>query len=85
MTPVVALVVTHDAQMASWARRRSSQVSALPRLHRDFEALVADLERQFRFIGDSGAYQFLYVVDEEVQPHGQWPASQQRNSGRRRA
>ena len=55
------------------------------RSHRDFEALVAGLERQFRFIGDSGAYQFLYAVDEEVQPHEQWPAWQQRNSGRRRA
>ena len=39
------------------------------RSHADFEALVADLRRQFRFIGDSGAYQFLYMVAEPVPPH----------------
>jgi Methyladenine glycosylase len=41
----------------------------------DFDATVADLKRQFRFIGDSGAYHFLYAVDEPVPPHEQWFAS----------
>jgi DNA-3-methyladenine glycosylase I len=40
--------------------------------HADFEATVADLKRDFRFIGDSGAYQFLYAVDEPVPSHHEW-------------
>jgi hypothetical protein len=36
------------------------------RSHGGFEPTVADLKRQFRFIGDSGAYYFLYVVGEQV-------------------
>jgi 3-methyladenine DNA glycosylase Tag len=43
--------------------------------HEDFDAAVADLKRQFRFIGDMGAYYFLYVVDEPVPPHSEWMAS----------
>jgi DNA-3-methyladenine glycosylase I len=41
----------------------------------DFDATVADLKRQFRFIGDSGAYHFLYVVNEPVPSHEEWFAS----------
>jgi 3-methyladenine DNA glycosylase Tag len=48
------------------------------RSHADFDALVADLKREFRFIGDSGAYLFLYMVNEPVPAHEQW-------LGRRRA
>jgi 3-methyladenine DNA glycosylase Tag len=44
------------------------------RSHGGFEATVADLKRQFRFLGDTGAYYFLYVVGEQV-PHEEWSAS----------
>jgi 3-methyladenine DNA glycosylase Tag len=40
--------------------------------HGGFESTVADLKRQFRFIGDTGAYYFLYVVGEQVPPHEEW-------------
>jgi hypothetical protein len=40
-----------------------------------FEETAADLKRQFRFIGDSGAYYFLYVVGEAVPPHDEWFAA----------
>jgi 3-methyladenine DNA glycosylase Tag len=45
------------------------------RSHGGFEETVADLKRQFRFLGDTGAYYFLYVVGEEVPPHDEWSAS----------
>jgi Methyladenine glycosylase len=51
--------------------------------HGGFQETVADLKRQFRFIGDSGAYHFLYVVDQPVPPHDEWFAAT-RSSGRRR-
>lgn len=38
----------------------------------DFEAVVADLRKRFRFLGDTGAYYFLYVVGERVPAHGEW-------------
>jgi hypothetical protein len=43
-----------------------------------FEETVADLKRQFRFIGDSGAYHFLWSVGEPTPPHGEWPAPRRR-------
>jgi 3-methyladenine DNA glycosylase Tag len=46
--------------------------------HADPAALAADLQRQFRFIGPSGAYMFMYMVDEEVPPHDQWPTRRAR-------
>ena len=41
----------------------------------DFQATVADLKRQFRFLGDTNAYYFLFVVGEEVPEHAEWSAS----------
>jgi 3-methyladenine DNA glycosylase Tag len=49
----------------------------------DTAAAAADLQRQFRFIGPSGAYMFLYTVGEPVPPHGEWPSSQRRARSRR--
>jgi 3-methyladenine DNA glycosylase Tag len=48
------------------------------RSHGSFEATVADLKRQFRFLGDTGAYYFLYVVGEQVPPHEEWSRSRPR-------
>jgi DNA-3-methyladenine glycosylase I len=41
----------------------------------DFEATVAALRAEFRFLGDMGAYYFLYVVGENVPTHEEWMAS----------
>jgi DNA-3-methyladenine glycosylase I len=46
--------------------------------HGGFDETVADLKRQFRFLGDTGAYYFLYVVGEQVPPHEEWAASRGR-------
>jgi DNA-3-methyladenine glycosylase I len=45
------------------------------RSHGTFEEAVADLKRQFRYIGDSGAYHFLYVVNQPVPSHEEWFAA----------
>ena len=52
--------------------------------HADTAAVAADLQRQFRFIGPSGAYMFLYMVDEPVPPHDQWPSARSRRQSRKR-
>jgi DNA-3-methyladenine glycosylase I len=45
------------------------------RSHASFDETVADLKRHFRFLGDTGAYFFLYVVGEKVPSHEDWMAS----------
>jgi hypothetical protein len=53
------------------------------RSFRDFEAVAADLRRQFRFLGDFGAYQFLWVVGERVPSYEDWTASRGHRTERR--
>jgi 3-methyladenine DNA glycosylase Tag len=45
------------------------------RSHPDFETLSADLVKRFKFLGDMGAYHFLYVVGEKVPDHDAWTSA----------
>jgi len=47
------------------------------RSHAGFEATVAALRAEFRFLGETGAYYFLYVVGEPVPSHEEWMQSHQ--------
>ena len=47
---------------------------------RSHDSTVKDLRKQFRFLGDTGCYHFLWVVNEEVPPYEEWQAS--RTKGR---
>jgi 3-methyladenine DNA glycosylase Tag len=40
-----------------------------------YEALVADMRKRFKFLGESGVYHFLYVVCEPVPTWDEWMAS----------
>ena len=51
------------------------------RSHRSFEELVKDLRKQFKFIGDMGAYHFLWIVGEKVPSWDEWSAQQAAKSG----
>ena len=56
------------------------------RSHRDFAQTVADLKRQFRFIGDSGAYHFLWSIDEPTPPpYDEWFGDRRARGGRAKA
>lgn len=44
----------------------------------DFESTSKELRKRFKFLGDFGAYCFLYVVGEEVPPHDELRASRKR-------
>jgi DNA-3-methyladenine glycosylase I len=48
------------------------------RSHGGFEGTVKDLRKQFRFLGDSGAFVFLYVVGETVPTYDDWCKSRGR-------
>ena len=43
----------------------------------DFEATVAALRGELRYLGDMGAYYFLYVVGENVPTHEEWTKTHQ--------
>lgn len=65
------LVLGHDAE----------GFRAYLRSHGTYEATVADLRAHFRFLGDSGAYHFLYVVGEQVPSHEEWMTDHASNEG----
>jgi 3-methyladenine DNA glycosylase Tag len=41
----------------------------------DFESTAKDLRKRFKFLGDSGAYRFLWVVGEQVPSWHEWAES----------
>jgi 3-methyladenine DNA glycosylase Tag len=40
--------------------------------HASFDETVKNLRAQFKFLGETGSYFFLYMVGEEVPPHEEW-------------
>lgn len=48
------------------------------RSHGDFYDVAKDLKKQFKFLGDTGCYFFLYVVGEPVPPHDEWMRARER-------
>jgi 3-methyladenine DNA glycosylase Tag len=45
------------------------------RSHDDFESTVKDLRKRFKFLGDHGAYRFLWIVGEQVPSYEDWAKS----------
>ncbi len=39
------------------------------RMHGDFEDTVKVIRKEFKFMGPTGIYMFLYIIGEEVIPH----------------
>ncbi len=52
------------------------------RSHNGFEETVKDLRKQFKFLGDTGCYFFLYVLGEEVPSHEECIGPRQRSASR---
>jgi DNA-3-methyladenine glycosylase I len=63
---MLALEDDEPGGFAGWLRSRG-----------DFEATVAALRGEFRFLGDMGAYYFLYVVGEPTPAHEEWMKTHQ--------
>jgi len=45
------------------------------RAHDGFESTVKDLRKRFKFLGDHGAYRFLWIVGEKVPAYQEWADS----------
>ena len=70
-------IVENARRMVDLAEHHGSFRTCL-RSHGGFEPTVKDLRKQFRFLGDSGAYHFLWVVNEEVPSYEDWCTSRGR-------
>ncbi len=80
----IEATVANAAAMLDVAKEHGSFKRYL-RSHGGFDETVADLRKRFRFLGDTGAYFFLYVVGEEVPPHEEWMKAHARPAPRARA
>lgn len=45
------------------------------RSHGDFDATLTSIKKEFKFMGPTGVYYFLYVVGEPVPPHDEFEAA----------
>ena len=70
----IEAIMVNARRMVELEKRHGSFRDYL-RSHGGFEAKVKDLRKQFKFIGDMGAYHFLYVVGEDVPTYPEWCAS----------
>jgi len=70
-------IIENARQMLDLEKQHGSFRNYL-RCHGGFEGTVADLRRRFRFVGDLGAYHFLWVVNEQVPSYEEWCASRGR-------
>lgn len=70
----IEATVSNARRMLELERQHGTFKSYL-RSHGGFDALVKDLRKQFKFLGDMGCYHFLWVVGEEVPPYEEWCAS----------
>ena len=48
------------------------------RSHGSFESTLQSIRKEFKYMGDSGTYHFLYTVGEEVPPYEEWCATHER-------
>ena len=74
----------HNAETMLALDREHGGFSHWLRSHGSFDDTVAALRAEFRFLGDTGAYYFLYVVGEPVPSHETWMAAHQPVAGRAR-
>jgi 3-methyladenine DNA glycosylase Tag len=65
----------HNARTMLDLERQHGSFKTYLRSAGDFDQTVADLRKRFKFVGDLGAYYFLYVVGEEVPDHADWMAA----------
>ena len=70
----LAAVVSNAQRMIELDEEHGEFRSYL-RSHNDFWETVADIRKQFKFMGNVGTYFFLWVVGEEVIPHEEFVAA----------
>ncbi len=70
----LAAIVSNAQKMVDLEKEHGSFKQYL-RSHGDFDATLKAIKRDFKFMGPSGIYHFLYVVKEPVPPHHEFEAA----------
>ena len=71
----ILAIVENARRMLELDREHGSFRNYL-RSYASFDALVTDLHKQFKFLGDMGSYYFLWVVGEKVPSWDEWSSGQ---------
>lgn len=64
--------IIHNARTMLELEEAHGSFKKYLRAHGDFDALVKDMRKRFKFLGETGAYYFLYVVREPVPEYDDW-------------
>ena len=67
----IEAIISNATRMVELEKRYGGFKNYL-RSHSSFEELIKDLRKQFKFLGDMGAYHFLWVVGEDVPSYEEW-------------
>ena len=67
---IVATV--HNAQRLLELEDEYGAIRNYLRSHGDFYAILKDVRKQFKYMGDTGTYYWLYVLGEEVPDYGEF-------------
>ena len=67
---IVAAV--HNAQRLIELDEKHHGIRNYLRSHGDFYAVLKDVRKQFKYMGDTGTYYWLYVLGEEVPDYGEF-------------
>ncbi len=67
---IVATV--HNAQRLIELDEEHGDIRNYLRSHGDFYAVLKDVRKQFKFMGDTGTYYWLYVLGEEVPDYSEF-------------
>ena len=62
----------HNAQRLIDLTDEYGDIRKYLRSQGDFYALLKDVRKQFKYMGDTGAYYWLYVIGEEVPDYGEF-------------
>ncbi|HLA97976.1 MAG TPA: DNA-3-methyladenine glycosylase I [Anaerolineales bacterium] len=69
----LAAIVSNARKMIDLDKEYGSFQNYL-RSHADFDAVLQAMRKDFKFMGPTGVYFFLYVVGEQVPPHHEFEA-----------
>ena len=75
----IAAITANAAKMLELDRAHGSFQSYL-RAHGNFDATLKALKKDFKFMGPTDCYYFLYVVQERVPPHDVFVATYHKKS-----
>ena len=67
---IVATV--HNAQRLIELDEEYDGITNYPRAHDDFYAVLKDVRKQFKYMGDTGTYYWMYVLGEDVPDYSEF-------------